>query len=242
MSVKGVTAVLFDWDFTLAYSISPNIQQSDKLAILFQNYGVACTKKQVGVALQSLQEDIARGAVSGQLYPQKRSEIVRKYQKLLDRLDHPDTSYEFAYDVYSGYALLPHFFYSDVIDTLDSLKKDGFALGVLSNHSRSARETMEQFLAGYIPPTAITLSEEEGVHKPSKTIFQKAAARVKVPAEACVFVGDNLAVDAIGAVNAGDYALGVWLDRKDIGKTADLPKNVHRITSLTQLGELLEVA
>lgn len=239
MAAKSITAVLFDWDLTLAYSISPHIKQSQKLAILFQNYGVVCTEEQVAAALQSLQEDIARGIVTGKLYPQKRSDIVRKYQKLLIRLDHPDTSYEFAYEVYGGYALLPHFFYPDVKQTLDQLKKAGFVLGVLSNHSRTARSVMEKFLAGYVAPASITLSEEEGVHKPSKTIFQRATARVKVPAEECVFVGDNLAVDAIGAVNVGEFALGVWIDRNNVGESAELPKNVHRVVRLSEVIDLI---
>ncbi len=239
MTVKGVTAVLFDWDLTLAYSISPTIQEHEKLTILFQNYGVACTKEQVSEALQSLREDIERGLVTGKLHPQKRSDIVNKYRKLLVRLNHHDASHEFAYEVYSGYARLPHFLFPDVKETLLQLKNCGFKLGVLSNHSCSARPVIEEFLTGIIPPTSIMVSEELGIHKPTKTIFQKAASRMKTPAEQCLYVGDNLRVDALGSVTAGEYAMGVWVDRKRVGAEIDIPHNVERITNLTELVPIL---
>ncbi|MEM7333999.1 MAG: HAD family hydrolase [Chloroflexota bacterium] len=238
MTIKGVTAVLFDWDFTLAYAISPNIQENEKLAILFQNHGIACTKEQVSAALKSLQEDISKGIVTGKLHPQKRSDIVHKYRKLLNRLNHFDTSYEFAYEVYSGYARLPHFLFPEVRQTLEQLKRCGIKMGVLSNHSCSARPVIEQFLIGFIPPASIMVSEELGIHKPAKSIFQKAAARIKTPAEQIVYVGDNLAVDAIGSVNAGEYGMGIWVDRKGTGADAEIPENVVRITTLAELGEM----
>lgn len=239
MAGQGLTAVLFDWDFTLAYSISPDITHSEKLTILFQKYGVQCDNEAVSNAIRSLQKDIVNKKTTGKLYPQKRSDIIHNYRKMLDRLGHPDTSYEFAYQVYSGYALLPHYLYPDVLPTLTKLLDCNLQLGVLSNHSRTARQLMEEFLDGYIDPSTIILSEEAGTHKPSKTIFQKAASRIRTPPENCVYVGDNLTVDAIGAVESGEFARGVWLDRNNVGPMAKLPKNVYRIVSLSELDALV---
>ena len=158
----------------------------------------------------------------------------------MTRLGHHDTSQAFAYRVYSGYAKLPHYFYPDVEGTLEALQERGIALGILSNHSRSARPVMEKMLAGYVSPEAITLSEEIGSHKPAKSIYQRAATRVKTAVSHCMMVGDNLAVDAVGAVNNGDYALGVWIDRKNVGTTTKLPQKVIRITTLTELLPLID--
>ena len=94
-----VTAVLFDWDFTLAYSLGSDISYIARTAMLFQKYGVACTEAEVIAAQAALEADIARGAVSGSLRPQKKREIIWLYRELLRRLGHPDTSYQFAYEI-----------------------------------------------------------------------------------------------------------------------------------------------
>lgn len=239
MAEKAVTAVLLDWDFTLAYSIAPNISQSERLAVLFQTYGIQTTTQQITRVLQTLHQDIANGNEKGTLYPQKRSQIIYKYRQILTRLGHHDTSYDFAYHVYSGYAKLPHFLYADVEETLQRLKEQEIKIGILSNHSRSARPVMEKMLGDFVLPANITLSEEIGSHKPAKSTFQKAASRLKTAVTHCMMVGDNLAVDATGAVKNGDFALGVWIDRKNVGSKFPLPKKVIRITKLTELLPLI---
>ena len=51
----------------------------------------------------------------------------------------------------------------------------------------------------------------------------------------CIYVGDNLRVDAVGAADAG--LRGIWLDRA--GSNAPSPAAVTRITSLTTLAASL---
>jgi len=230
-----ITAVLFDWDFTLAYSLGTNISHIARTTILFQKYGVACTEAEVVAAQAALETDISRGTISASLRPQKKREIIHLYRELLRRLGHPDDSYEFAYEIYAGYGRLPHYLYNDVIPTLRQLQTRNLQLGILSNHSSSVRHTIEHLLGPIIPQHHITISEEVGVHKPSKTIFRRAAAKLHQKPVNCVYVGDNLEVDAVAAVQKGGYAAGVWLDRSNVETSAPQPNNIYRLTSLTQL-------
>lgn len=231
----AVTAVLFDWDFTLAYSLGLDVSHIARTAALFQTYGVACTEADVAAAQASLEADITRGTVAGSLRPQKKREIIQLYRQLLHRLGHPDGSYEFAYEIYAGYGRLPHHLFDDVRPTLHQLNARQLQLGILSNHSSSVRHTIDRLLGDIIPQERLTISEEVGAHKPSKTIFRRAAARLRQNPANCLYVGDNLEVDAIAAVTNGGFAGGVWIDRADTGAALRLPEKVLRITSLTQL-------
>ena len=79
------------------------------------------------------------------------------------------------------------------------------------------------------------------MYKPTPSIFLHAVAELKVSPEACVFVGDNLEGDAIGAVEKGEFQTGLWLDRGATTSTAlstdvsSFPPHVHRITTLADV-------
>lgn len=64
----------------------------------------------------------------------------------------------------------------------------------------------------------LVASGELGVTKPDAAIFVAAAAAFGVSAASCLYVGDRLATDAIGAQNAG--MRGVWLARPDRNLTS----------------------
>lgn len=238
----SVTAVLFDWDFTLAYSLGKDISPLARTAMLFQKYGVACTEAEVIAAQAALEADIKRGTVSGTLRPQKKREIIWLYRELLRRLGHPDDSYKFAYKIYAGYGRLPHYLYDDVLPTLHRLQAYNLQLGVLSNHSSSVRRTIDQMLGNIIPQENITISEEVGVHKPGKTIFRRAVAKLRQKPANCIYVGDNLEVDAIAAVQQGGFAAGIWLNRASSNEESSisLPPHIYRLTTLTQLTSILQ--
>lgn len=238
-SFSTISAVLFDWDFTLAYSLGLDVSHTVRTTVLFQKYGVACTEAEVIAAQGSLEADIARGIISGSLRPQKKREIIQLYRELLRRLGHPDSSYNFAYEIYAGYGRLPHYLFSDVLPTLHQLQDRNLRLGILSNHSSSVRDTISQLLGNIIPQERIIISEEVGVHKPGQTIFRRAAAKLRTKPANCLYIGDNLHVDAIAAVQKGGFAAGVWIDRSDQTPKPDLPSNVYRLTNLSQLILLL---
>ena len=73
------------------------------------------------------------------------------------------------------------------------------------------------------------------MHKPGAQIFDYALDVLNVAPEMSLFVGDDLTVDAIGAVKAGGFGMGLWLDRRNIGIDRGLPPRVARITSLKEV-------
>ena len=57
----------------------------------------------------------------------------------------------------------------------------------------------------------VLTSEQLGVAKPDPRVFELACARLGVPPQAAVYVGDQLEVDALGATAAA--LRGIWLNR-----------------------------
>ncbi|MCI4344731.1 MAG: HAD family hydrolase [Thermoplasmata archaeon] len=127
--------------------------------------------------------------------------------------------------------------FSDTRRCLDALRRRGHRLAVVSNTERpeaAVRETLEEAgISAYF--SAVLSSYSEGVKKPAREMFQRAAARLGVrPEEAC-HVGDLPNTDARGARAAG--LLGVWLHRGGTGFSDDPPE----ITSLTELPRWIDL-
>jgi putative hydrolase of the HAD superfamily len=88
----------------------------------------------------------------------------------------------------------------------------------------------------------IVASGEVGITKPDERIFAHAIALFDASADECVYVGDRLHTDAIGAARAG--LTGVWIDRTeggiptgDVGAVETL--GIVRIEGLDELTEAL---
>jgi putative hydrolase of the HAD superfamily len=232
---KRVTAVLFDWDFTLAYTLEQDISQIERTATLFEYEEVVYPVADFRLARQDLLADIALGKANGTIKPQTKQEFIHLYQQLLIRLGHQDTSRDLANRIYAAYGKLPNTLYDDVLPTLTALQKQNIKLGVLSNHIKTIRPVIEKLVGDFVQPQHITISDELRVYKPSKTIFRRAAARLRTDPTNCLYVGDNLHVDAIGAVQQGGYHSGIWLDRQNKGGVHDIPLMVVRINYLSQV-------
>ncbi len=239
MQKQPITAVFFDWDFTLAYVLE-GTPYEERLAAIFQRAGLPYNLENIRAAWENYLEDVKEGKVADAGTPQTQQDITNFYRQILLRLGHADRNQELVNTLYDAYALLPITLYGDTLPTLHALKQKGVLLGIISNHTTSIRQVINDKLGDLVPPENITISQEEGVHKPAKTIFQRATTRLRVVPTACMFVGDNLEVDAIGAVEQGQFGLGVWVDRRGQGAERPLPPNIKRVTSLIQLVELLD--
>lgn len=239
MNNYEITAVLFDWDLTLA-RILGEVTPAERTAAVFSHGGIPCTPQQMQLAMDACSSDphIAK-SLGCTKKPQTRREITHYYKQLLTHLGYTDMSRTLLNTLYSAYGHLPTYLYEDTLPLLDQLRRQGYRLGIISNHAISARATMEKFIGDYIPPENIIISQEVDVHKPAKTIYKRAAARLHVHPAECVLIGDNLCVDAIGAVEQGNFGMGLWLDRKETGSSEPLPKGVARITSLQQVTNFL---
>lgn len=98
--------------------------------------------------------------------------------------------------------------FPNLISMLEELKKKGYRLGLVTNgygvfqyDTIQALEIKEYF-------DTILVSEMEGLRKPDPLVFQRAAERLNVKTEECMFVGDHPKNDVEAARNTG--MVGVW--------------------------------
>lgn len=123
------------------------------------------------------------------------------------------------------------------LETVDMLRARGFKLGIVSNMPWGApqepweEEVRRLGLLGRIP--AFVTCRDAGWRKPDGRVFALAAARVGVPPEACLFVGDEPVWDYEGAAAAG--MTPVLLDRAG----THAAKGLRTITALAEVSGLI---
>jgi putative hydrolase of the HAD superfamily len=95
----------------------------------------------------------------------------------------------------------------EVPGVLEAIRKMGLKIGLISNvNSRSqVPANLEAYgIRHYFDP--LVLSSVYGRRKPDPAIFHHAARLAAVPTSACVYIGDRIARDIIGAKHAGFLA------------------------------------
>jgi putative hydrolase of the HAD superfamily len=119
--------------------------------------------------------------------------------------------------------------FEDVPPVLDSLKKRGLILGLISNVEHDINPALKELgLPNWL--SVIVTSRETGFAKPQPEIFREGLKRGGVQAEETIFVGDQYEVDCLGAQNAGLQP--VLLDRQNHYKNKT---GCPRIKSLNEL-------
>lgn len=111
---------------------------------------------------------------------------------------------------------------NDALSTLQALKGSGLRLGMITNaaNAHNANRLIDLFeLRPFFE--VILISAEEKIRKPDSRIYARALAKLDLPAEQVVMVGDTLTADILGAQNTGLRA--IWITRR-----ADRPEN-HRV-------------
>ena len=120
--------------------------------------------------------------------------------------------------------------YADVVPSLDALG-ERFEMGLLSN--------------GNTPPercgldgrfSFVIFSEDYGLGKPDRRIFEIALKQAACSREQLVHVGDSLETDVAGAKNAD--VLSVWLNRDGVENQTDVIPDFE-IRTLTELTPIL---
>lgn len=120
--------------------------------------------------------------------------------------------------------------------TLTWCRTTGLRTAVVTNGPSGMQRAKLRALGLSDRVDTILVSEEEGVSKPSSEIFHRAAERLGVRPQQCVFVGDNPIADVDGARRAG--MLDVWVQRT-LPWPSDLAAATHAITSLASLPDVL---
>lgn len=107
--------------------------------------------------------------------------------------------------------------YQDTIDVLEYLISKGYKLGVIANQKKGLESRLEEFgILKYF--NLVIASEEVGVSKPEKEIFNIALSKAKCQPNECVMIGDRLDNDIIPAHLIG--MVTIWI-RQGLSKYQD---------------------
>ena len=108
--------------------------------------------------------------------------------------------------------------HEDVVPTLTRLREQGYRLGLITN-GNSYPQNRKLDYSGLRPYLdLVVICGDEEVQKPHPLIFRRAAARLGLPVESCLFVGDHPLNDIQAALDAGMQAV-----RKDAAHEPDHP-------------------
>lgn len=131
--------------------------------------------------------------------------------------------------------------YDGVVPMLRSLK-ERYTLGIITNSFIAEPKLVEAEIDSYFDH--VILSEDVGVQKPDRRIFQVALDAAGVEPEAMLYVGDDLFCDIEGAARAGLRT--IWFNERNRDPRFDsyavqpdaIARSVHDLASL--LGVMLD--
>lgn len=233
--MTAIAAVLFDLDDTLL-----DAESAWRLGVRH------LLTHRISGAVGSAQAEAAWGEVfdtwfdrflTGEIsLADSRAGRMRDWAALLDMVVPEGAELEW-FDSYldgyrQGWALFP-----DAATTLAALA--GLPLALVTNGD--GQQQREKVAALTLDATfdAVLVSSEVGAHKPQPHIFLEAAARLGVPPERCLMVGDRLESDVSGALAAGMQA--AWLQRRGGPQATTIPPAglAGRFTTIRTLDEVV---
>ena len=126
--------------------------------------------------------------------------------------------------------LVPH-----AVDLLQYLKQRGYNLYIISNGfiEVQQRKLQSAGIAQYF--TRIVQSDELGINKPARRLFDYALQVTNSNANETLLIGDNYDADILGAINAGWGQ--IYFARNHRGITDKQPQ--HTVDSLDKVMQIL---
>jgi HAD superfamily hydrolase (TIGR01509 family) len=123
-------------------------------------------------------------------------------------------------------------FFDETIPALEALRSD-VRLAVLSNNHLVGDEAVRLGFDQWFETWHTAPLDRM---KPHPEAFAPALDALGLEPERCLYVGDSVKADALGALSAG--LIPVWVDRWN-DDWANRPSSVHRIESLAELPQLV---
>ena len=223
LAPRRFDAVLFDLGYTLVYFDPPQeviVQEALRAA------GAERTTLEIRAAVESVWGDYYRDAETARFEPseeydrQVESELSGNLLRVLGvEGDEALSVYRRALD--EGFArpgaLRP---YPEAPEVLESLRSEGYRLGIVSNWSWHLRSRVESTgLKDYFD--LVWGSAYAGCNKPHPCIFQQALEQMELEPARVLYAGDSYRHDVLGARAAG--LAPVLVDRSDGAAPRDCP-------------------
>jgi putative hydrolase of the HAD superfamily len=227
--ITGIKAISFDADGTL-WDFQKVMRQSlgDALRELEQADPAAASMLDIEkmIEIRNRVADELKGRVTN--LETVRLEAFRQTLKVSGRPN--DALASHLNQVYLKHRFEDIELFGDVLPTLETLQGT-YTIGLLSNGNsypeRCGLEGMFQF---------VVFSQDYGVEKPDRRLFQIAVEEAGCSKEQLLHVGDSLQNDYVGAIKAGIKC--VWLNRQQ--RKSDLGVKIdYEVCSLSELLEIL---
>ena len=216
-------AVIFDLDGTLRH----NVPSADETQFNFA----------VSLGITNSPECRRRGAQWAHRYWAQSEELIQDVEKF-DRLEKPfwdnycsryframgipeegaaELGPKLAQLMEEGFSPQSQVHPED-FNTLGSLRKAGYKVGLVSNRSNPCNEELQELgLSPYLDFAYV--AAEVGAWKPDPAIFNRAFKETGSSPERIIYIGDNYFADILGAKNAG--ITPILLDPRGIFPDAD---------------------
>ena len=125
--------------------------------------------------------------------------------------------------------------FDDALPVMERLRRADLRLGIVTNGytAMQSRKIRHHRLAAKVD--FVLISEEAGLHKPDKAIFDLALAKAGATAQRSLFVGDTPSTDIDGARNAGLHATLIDVDDARTDFQNDGVPKIRRLEELLPL-------
>jgi len=130
--------------------------------------------------------------------------------------------------------------FPETISVLIYLKKKGYHLGVISNGLTIKQWEKLIRLDLYHFFDEVVTSEEAGVEKPNKEIFELAMNRMNCEPHMSVMIGNNFREDIIGAINVGMSAILVNSQLTEV-ELENINKDGLKVDVVTDIGQIKKI-
>ena len=232
-----IKAVFFDLYNTLAGFMPSRFEiQSSAL----KSFGIRATRKGILKGYALADEFMASQKSIQPLESLNKNELQNffaKYESLILKGAGIDISIGQCSKIWDTVRKIPYkmALFDDVLPTLTQLKTLDLCLGIISNMGTSGFSLSKEMGLNKFIDLSIT-SQDAGFTKPDIRIFRFALHHQNLRPSQCVFIGDQIESDILGAENAGFRS--ILIDRD--GNHASFSR-CHRITSLKNLKDELSL-
>jgi putative hydrolase of the HAD superfamily len=223
----AIEAVLFDLDDTL---LDADVAWRGGIATMLAR----CPEVDRSIAFaawgQAFEEYFDRYLAGELTFEASRIGRIRSWSDAVSVVIEPGDELSWFEDYLAGYEA-GWVAFDDVEPALARL--EGLRLGVITN-GEGGQQRAKIAALGLDPVFEVVISSGDvGYAKPDHRIFEVAAARLGLPPDRCLFVGDRRDSDALGAMAAGMSAL--WLNRKGAVAPDQLVREIVTLRDLPTL-------
>lgn len=228
LDIARIKAITLDLDDTL-WPIWPTIQRAEQALadwLAHRAPGAAAVFADPQARLAVREHVVQTRPDMGHDLSAIRRESIRT---ALHRSDEDTSLAEPAFEVFFAERMRVDLF-DDVLPALAALSARFPIVAVSNGNAHVGRVGLGQFFVDSVSASAF------GVAKPDARIFHAAAGKAGVSAAEVLHVGDDAALDVLGALGAGMQT--VWVNREQhVWRHAEQPH--HSVGSLTELVVLL---